>query len=293
MHAHSKNNNAVLLMALILGTGGPAHGEENLQAAPPNAGPPSQASAFIEKRMFRNAYLLIKAMPELLCSGPVVYSPGYQKASGTVDCLSGEAGTVTADLETPLGDGHGKAVFTNGREIAFRVTQDRIKAEELESLWEEWNKKDAANSLPSQPLPPLQVETNAENAPTIPQSIVPEQPQATPQPAAPAQRMYAGNGKVEGLIIDAEGVTEEKFNGDVAACRRLRKQAENDVVADAVLGALLGSAVAKSSGGKYSRRDGAKAGATAMVIEGEAESRQEKAMVFRNCMVGRGYRVLN
>lgn len=285
---------SLLILAVVLFACASANGSDSTPLVELGATMSSSASAFIEKRMFRNGILRIKSPEKVLCYGPIVYETGYQKARGTIDCFAGETGTVTVELSSPLGEGVGKAIFSGGKEISFRVTMERITDEDLQNLWEPKSDVEiVTESTKSVPLNHLEVIP----APVADRSqittSVPDQKLTQPEPPIEKERMYAGNGKVEGLIIDAEGVTEAKFNSDVYACKRLKKQAENDVVGDAIFGALLGSAVAKSSKGKYSRRDGAKVGAAAMALDSEVDSDNEKELVFRNCMVGRGYKVLN
>ena len=119
------------------------------------------------------------------------------------------------------------------------------------------------------------------------------QPIAPPVSAQPAEPLYSGNGNFDGIIVDAYNLKASKVDSDVAECRRLRKQAESDPVSDAVAGAIVGSAFAKLAGKEYSRTESAKRGAAVGLVDGAASSDKDKDAVFRNCLIGRGYKVLN
>lgn len=104
---------------------------------------------------------------------------------------------------------------------------------------------------------------------------------------------YVGKTEVEGLIIDPDGVPPEKYQQHVTDCLRFRKQAEGSLVGDAIAGAILGSAAASIAGDEYSRTKSAQLGAVASMAEGADESDAMQEKVLRNCLAGRGLRVLN
>jgi hypothetical protein len=93
-------------------------------------------------------------------------------------------------------------------------------------------------------------------------------------------------------IIDMQGVDEaameidwgdcESYSEQVIVARGAAKGAAGGAVAGAAAGAISGNA---DAGAGY----GAVWGATRSTIEGD----REKQMVFKRCMRGRGYRVLN
>ncbi len=93
-------------------------------------------------------------------------------------------------------------------------------------------------------------------------------------------------------IIDMQGVDEnaleidwsdcEGYSEEVIVARGAAKGAAGGAVAGAAAGAISGNA---DAGAGY----GAVWGATRSTIEGD----REKQMVFKRCMRGRGYRVLN
>ena len=93
-------------------------------------------------------------------------------------------------------------------------------------------------------------------------------------------------------IIDMQGVDEAAMQGDWTDCEAYSEQviiakgaakgAAGGAVAGAAAGAISGNA---DSGAGY----GAVWGATRSTIDGD----REKQMVFKRCLRGRGYRVLN
>jgi len=93
-------------------------------------------------------------------------------------------------------------------------------------------------------------------------------------------------------IIDMQGVDESALGSDWADCesysdqviiaRGAAKGAAGGAVAGAAAGAISGNA---DSGAGY----GAIWGATRSTLDGD----REKQMVFKRCLRGRGYRVLN
>ena len=93
-------------------------------------------------------------------------------------------------------------------------------------------------------------------------------------------------------IIDMRGVNETTFQNDWGECegyseqvvvaRGAAKGAAGGAAAGAIAGAISGDA---GAGAGY----GAVWGATRSSIEGDKEQQR----VFKNCMRGRGYRVLN
>lgn len=109
------------------------------------------------------------------------------------------------------------------------------------------------------------------------------------------------------IIIDKSGVDEKDYIFDMHECTELsqqaqKKQAEGGMVSGTARGAALGAAAGAISGG--SGTDGAKTGAAIGLVGGslgrnranrqnEANYEAEKQTVVRNCMINRGYVVLN
>jgi outer membrane lipoprotein SlyB len=97
-------------------------------------------------------------------------------------------------------------------------------------------------------------------------------------------------------IIDAKTSKHpERFDADLAECRALAEQAPagGKVAGGAGVGALVGAGVAVATG--HSDAAGRAAGGGAVIggAKGAGASNQEKTMIVRNCLKGRGYAVLN
>ena len=112
------------------------------------------------------------------------------------------------------------------------------------------------------------------------------------------------------IIVDTKDVNTEKYHADMYECEQLLKQVDHNqtaslgksVVGSTAKGAAIGAAGAAIGGGSGS--NGAKVGAGIGLISGalkhgSAKRQAEQAyndqehIVMRNCMVGRGYSVLN
>jgi hypothetical protein len=96
-----------------------------------------------------------------------------------------------------------------------------------------------------------------------------------------------------GPIVDTKGIDMARYREDLAECETYAQQVSTGraVGKGAAGGAAVGAAVGAIAGG-----DAAK-GAGIGAVTGGAQSAQisdrEKADVVRNCLRGRGYRVLN
>ncbi len=112
-------------------------------------------------------------------------------------------------------------------------------------------------------------------------------------PDAPKSCGYAGNGYRP--IVDTEGVDPEHYECDLADCQSYaaRINPAANAAGGAVAGALLGAAIGALFGDRSSfARYGAGVGAVQGGVSAGAESVAARANVVRNCMAGRGYRVL-
>ncbi|MGH8495177.1 MAG: glycine zipper family protein [Gammaproteobacteria bacterium] len=96
-------------------------------------------------------------------------------------------------------------------------------------------------------------------------------------------------------IVDTKGVNPVAYRQDLAECQNYARQVETGrqvaggVAAGAVVGGLFGAAVGDSDTAKR----GAGAGSVAGGARGAGHAAHEKEQVVRNCLRGRGYRVLN
>ena len=95
-------------------------------------------------------------------------------------------------------------------------------------------------------------------------------------------------------IIDTKGVDPELLAEDMAECEAYTEQIS--VAEGAGKGAALGGAVGAATGAVSNRRDvdeGAGLGAIYGATRSGLDADREKQRVWKNCMRGRGYRVLN
>ncbi|UJF17997.1 glycine zipper family protein [Vibrio sp. SS-MA-C1-2] len=112
------------------------------------------------------------------------------------------------------------------------------------------------------------------------------------------------------LIIDTQGLDQTQYSADMYQCQQLSYQVQPQMavapVGGAAVGAARGAAVGAAgvaiAGGSGS--EGAKIGAGIGLVRGIIGSRQSRAVsqvsyshevdqVMRNCMINRGYKVLN
>jgi hypothetical protein len=112
-------------------------------------------------------------------------------------------------------------------------------------------------------------------------------------PAAVAA-LVAGCAAHPDPIIDTKGVDPERLAEDWDECEAYT---EEIIVAQGVgKGAAVGAAVGAATGAVSSRRDVGEAAGVGAIYGGTRsglDADREKQKVFKNCMRGRGYRVLN
>ena len=97
------------------------------------------------------------------------------------------------------------------------------------------------------------------------------------------------------VITDLDGVDFSKYEKDLYQCRRYAAQIDvgGDALAGLVAGALFGAVVGSAVGDRDTAKQGAKIGAVAGMTGEAADSSLEQETVIRNCLLGRGYKVLN
>lgn len=98
-----------------------------------------------------------------------------------------------------------------------------------------------------------------------------------------------------GVIIDRQGVDMAQYQRDLEECTAYAEEvrAAQKVAANAAGGAVVGGAVGGVSRGSSGAADGAKVGAVVGGARGTRSAWREQQQVVRNCLQGRGYRVLN
>jgi hypothetical protein len=94
-------------------------------------------------------------------------------------------------------------------------------------------------------------------------------------------------------IVDTKGVDRVAYENDLKECRAYAEQVDPgaNAAAGAVGGAVFGVLVSALLGG--SRNYGAAMGATSGASAGAGASARSQIAIVRNCMAGRGYKVLH
>ncbi|MFT3790795.1 MAG: hypothetical protein QM741_06905 [Rudaea sp.] len=112
-------------------------------------------------------------------------------------------------------------------------------------------------------------------------------------PPSETRSCYAGNGYRP--IIDTQDVDQARLECDMADCQAYAAQvspaqsAVNNAVAGAIFGALFGLAVGDHG---WAARAGAQGGALGGAVGGAGAGVMAQQNIMRNCLAGRGYRVL-
>ena len=94
------------------------------------------------------------------------------------------------------------------------------------------------------------------------------------------------------MVVDKQGIDEAQYQQDLSDCRAIADEVSTgrDAAAGgAIIGGILGAIFGNSGTAGRMAGGGAVIGAAGKA--GDAE--QEKSQVVKNCMRGRGYRVLN
>ena len=96
-------------------------------------------------------------------------------------------------------------------------------------------------------------------------------------------------------IIDMKGVDQEQFVRDWNECEAYTDEVAigEGVAKGAGLGAAVGAVAGAIGGNSKDVRRGAASGAVYGGTRSGLDADQEKQLVFKRCMSGRGYRVLN
>ncbi|WIO73546.1 glycine zipper family protein [Porticoccaceae bacterium LTM1] len=105
---------------------------------------------------------------------------------------------------------------------------------------------------------------------------------------------YRGYGH-SGIVIDEKGVDMEQFYVDLADCEQYAAGIDKatSTAGKAVEGAVVGGAIGAIFDGSHGAARGAGTGAVLSGAQGAKTAEYEKRHVIRNCLRGRGYRVLN
>ena len=97
------------------------------------------------------------------------------------------------------------------------------------------------------------------------------------------------------VIVDTKGVNMAQYEQDRLECEQYAGQVDSggQVARSAGFGAAIGAMFAAIFGNSSDVGRGAAAGGVAGGAKGAIKSDQEQSRVLRNCLRGRGYRVLN
>ncbi len=99
----------------------------------------------------------------------------------------------------------------------------------------------------------------------------------------------------QSVIVDQKGVDPVAYAADLQDCQAYAEQVAmgQEVAVNAVGGAVLGGALGAATGSTKDARRASTAGAAIGATKGVADALESKDDVVRNCLTGRGYRVLN
>ena len=97
------------------------------------------------------------------------------------------------------------------------------------------------------------------------------------------------------IIIDKKGVNLARYEADLAECREYSSEVKTGEKAakGAASGAVIGGAIGAITGGSDRAAEGAGVGAVTGGARGISDGERDEIQVVKNCLRGRGYRVLN
>ena len=94
------------------------------------------------------------------------------------------------------------------------------------------------------------------------------------------------------VVVDKQGIDEAQYQQDLTNCRAVADEVSTD--RDAAEGAAGGAVIGGILGAIFGNSGRMAGGGAVIGAAGKAEDvEQEKSQVIKNCMRGRGYRVLN
>ena len=97
------------------------------------------------------------------------------------------------------------------------------------------------------------------------------------------------------VITDTQAVDMAQYNKDMYECRQYAAQvnAGADALGGLIVGAIVGAAIGAAIGNSDTAQKGAGFGAIDGAAEGASGALSEQDQVIKNCLLGRGYKVLN
>lgn len=101
--------------------------------------------------------------------------------------------------------------------------------------------------------------------------------------------------KSSDVIIDTKGVDMQQYQTDLYECQQYAEQVNvaSSTAKTAGVGAVVGGTIGAIVGDSGTAGRGAGVGAVTGGVKGASSSLHEKQQVVKNCLRGRGYRVLN
>ena len=98
-----------------------------------------------------------------------------------------------------------------------------------------------------------------------------------------------------GVIIDTKSVDMQTYYQDLHECRNYASQVNTggQIAGKAVSGAVIGGAIGAIARDSSAAARAAGVGGLLGAVKGSSQASREKQRVVRNCLRGRGYRVLN
>ncbi|WP_297186013.1 glycine zipper family protein [uncultured Porticoccus sp.] len=110
-----------------------------------------------------------------------------------------------------------------------------------------------------------------------------------------SSQRQSGYGASDGIIIDTQGVDMSYYRADLDNCQRYAAEVPvaERTATSAAGGAVVGGVVGAIVGDSGTAKKGAGVGAVTGAIKGVSSGSAERKRVVKNCLRGRGYRVLN
>lgn len=96
-------------------------------------------------------------------------------------------------------------------------------------------------------------------------------------------------------IIDTQGVDMNRYEADLRSCQQYALQAAGageSAAAGAAAGAVFGALLAAAAGHGYDRSASARVGALTGAVGAGSQGETNQRNIIRQCLAGRGYRVL-
>lgn len=110
-----------------------------------------------------------------------------------------------------------------------------------------------------------------------------------------ATLLASGCASTKRVVVDDKGIDQAAYQRDLAECDAIADQVSTgrDAAGGAVGGAVIGGALGAIFGNSSTAGRMAGGGAVVGGASQAGEAEREKGQVLRNCLRGRGYRVLN